>query len=431
MGAMIAAVGANGYRTTTVSDVIARAGASSKTFYRHFSNKQECFLATYDLILERAMLRLTRAYNEAEGWPERVDAAIRALFQAAVENPSAARLTLVEIAAVGPAGFERRERAFLTYERFIGDAMELAPGEGRVAELTVKALVGGIHGILSRRVLRGQPRKLMALVPDLVTWAMCYYPTPPVILCEPRPIAFDEHRRPLLLEGGRAPGTLAPHGRLNARRGLPRGDQSVSRSFVVHSQRERILDAVANLTADEGYAALKVEDIAERAAVSLNAFYQHFANLEDAFLVAYEVGHRKGLALVERAYTAQSDWRLAVRAGIAALFEFLADEPAFAKMALVDALTASSRTAERSSVGVDAFARMLIPGLDDAPVQNPMPAVTTEAITGGLFELCFYHALQGRVRDLPEMTPTATYLALTPFIGSADAARVAASGAAT
>ena len=60
------------------------------------------------------------------------------------------------------------------------------------------------------------------------------------------------------------------------------------------------------------------------------AFYEHFADKEDAFLVAYEVGHGKALASVERAYMAESDWRLAVRAGIGALFGFLASEPSFA-----------------------------------------------------------------------------------------------------
>ena len=425
MGAMIAAVGEKGYRTTTVGDVVAHAAASSKTFYKHFANKQECFLATYDLVLERAMLRLSRAYDEGKGSPKRADAPIRALFGAAVENPAAARLTLVEIGAVGQAGFERRERAFLAYERFIGEAMELAPGDGTVSETTLKALVGGIQRVLSRRVLRGQSRKLMALVPDLATWVACYYPTPSEMLSEPRPVALDENRRPLLLEGGRAPGTLAPHGRLNSRRGLPRGDQNVSRSFVVHSQRERILDAVANLTAADGYAALKVEDIAVEAALSLNAFYEHFEDMEDAFLVAYEVGHGKALAIVENAYAAETDWRLGVRAGLAALFDFMAAEPAFAQMALVDALTATPRTAERSNVGVDSFARMLAPGLEETASQNPLPTVTIEAIAGGLFELCLHYALQDRIKELPELTPTATYIALTPFLGGEEAARVA------
>jgi AcrR family transcriptional regulator len=249
------------------------------------------------------------------------------------------------------------------------------------------------------------------------------------MLAEPRPVPSDASSRSAV-EGGRAPGTLAPHARLNPRRGLPRGDQNVSHSFVVHSQRERILDAVANITAADGYAALKVETIGEQAAVSLNAFYEHFEAVEDAFLVAYEVGHGKALAIVENAYVAETDWRLAVRAGLAALFNFMASEPAFARMALVDALTATPRTAERSNAGVDAFARMLVPGLEETQRENPLPTVTIEAIAGGLFELCLHYALQRKIQELPELTSSATYIALTPFLGGSEAVRVAAGTAA-
>ena len=198
-------------------------------------------------------------------------------------------------------------------------------------------------------------------MPDLAGWAASYYPAPAAMLAEPS--ARSRGRRATgSLNGGRAPGTLAPHPPLGGRRGLPRGDQNVSRSFVVQSQRERILDAVTNLTARDGYAALRVEGIAEEAAVSLVAFYEHFADKEDAFLVAFEVGQGKALAIVESAFVAHSDWRLAVRAGIAALFDFLASEPSFAHLALLDALIATEHTAaalarRRGRVRTDARAR--------------------------------------------------------------------------
>jgi AcrR family transcriptional regulator len=192
---------------------------------------------------------------------------------------------------------------------------------------------------------------------------------------------------------------------------------------VVHSQRERILDAVANLTTERGYAGLTCESIAEEAAVSLHAFYTHFTGKEDAFLVAYEVGHHKSLAAVEAARGAQPDWERGVREGIAAMFEFLASEPAFAHMALVDALTATHRTADRSSKGGVDYARML--AADPAGQPERPPAVIVEAISGGLFELCFTHALRGRVQTLPELLPAATYFSLAPFVGAEQAARVA------
>lgn len=429
--AMIETIAEKGYRATRVADVIARAGVSRKTFYEHFANKRDCLLVTFDLVADEGMRRVEQAYREAEGWPGRVEAAIRALFEASIENPGALRLSLVEIGSVGPAGIERRERSIERYERVIREGLELAPGEGTVSEMTLKAVIGGLNRVLYRRRLKGEDAELLALIPDLVSWATSYYPTPPAILAEPRSDSAHSARAGRTPYGGRAPGTLSPHARLSPRRGLPRGEQNVSHSFVVHSQRERILDAVANLTAAEGYAALKVEDIAERAAVSLKAFYEHFAGKEDAFLVAYEIGHGKGLAFAEWAYTAEPDWRLGVRAGIAALFEFLATEPSFAHIALIDALIATAHTAERSNVGVQAFARMLVPRVEEAPGQGPAAAVTIEAIAGGVFELCLHYALQGRIHELPELTVSATYVALAPFLGPEEAARIATEPAAS
>jgi AcrR family transcriptional regulator len=421
--AMIECVAQQGYRSTRVADVIVQAGVSRKTFYEHYANKQDLLLATFDVISHEAMRRVDAAYHEAEDWPARVQTAIGVLFESAIENPGALRLNLIEIMAAGPAGIERRERSLERYEHFIRDALALAPGSGAVSDISLKAVVGGLNRVLYRRAGHADAAELRALVPDLAAWAASYYPTPEAILSEPVTLS-NRRRAAIRMQGGRAPGTLAPHPLLGGRRGLARGDQNVSRSFVVQNQRARILDAVTNLTARDGYAALKVEEIAEQAAISLVAFYEHFLDKEDAFLVAYEVGHGKCLAAVERAYVAESDWRLAVRAGIQALFEFLASEPAFAHIALVDGLIATPHTAERSHDGVTALAGMLVPGMEQTRGFSP-PAVTVEAIAGGLFDLCLRYALAGRIRELPELVPAATYIALVPFLGGEEAAHVA------
>jgi AcrR family transcriptional regulator len=423
--AMIDAIAENGYGATTVGDVVARARVSRKTFYQIFGSRQACLLSTFDVVADQSLRRVEEAHRAAEGRPGRLEATIRSLFECGIASPGALRLSLLEIGAVGATGIERRERSTARYELLIRDGLEFAPGEGGLSDAVLKAVLGGLNGVLYRRLLRGERAELLALVPDLVTWASSYHPTPAAILAElsrSRSAGESPRRVP---EGGRAPGTLAPPERPRRRRGLPPGNQSVSRSFVVHSQRERILDAVTNLTAAHGYAELKLDDIAEQAAVSLNAFYEHFADKEDAFLVAFEVGRGKALAAVERGCGDESDAPVGVGAGIAALFGFLAAEPSFAHLALVDAPIATARTAERSRVGLDAFARVLVRGLEDAPGRSQPSAVTIEAIAGGLFELCLHHALQGRTDELPELTMSATYIALAPFLGSEEAVRVA------
>jgi AcrR family transcriptional regulator len=425
--AMIEVVGRQGGHATTVDDVVRAAGMSRKTFYRHFKNKQDCLLRTADLLIDVSLMEIERAYLQSDVWPGRVDAALRALFGLANDNPGSVRLSLVEVGAVGREGLERRERWFGEFERFIMDAVKLAPEPGETSPVVVKAIVGGVAGVLTRRLVpHGKRLRLTPLIGDLVSWMTAYHPMPAVMLSPPsgeRSVASWPG-----LVGGRAPGTLAPQGPFSRRRGLPRGDNNASRSFVVHNQRERILDAVTVLTAARGYAAVNVEDIVEEAAISLKAFYEHFENKDDAFIVAYEVGHLKCRAFVEAAYAAESDWRRSVRAGITALLCFLASEPAFARIALVDALTASPRAAERSSLALSSFAQLVTPGLKPTAGEARASEVTVDAIAGGVFELCLDRAIRDQITTLPELIPVSTYFALAPFIGGEEAAAIATQG---
>jgi AcrR family transcriptional regulator len=424
--AMIDAVGEKGYRATTISDLVGRAGVSRKTFYEHFANKQECLLATFDVIAADGRRRAIDAYRKAEGegLQGAVEASIRALFEATIDNPGAARLNMVEIVAAGPAGVERREQAIEQYRTFVRGMLQHEHGEGTVPDAVVRGVVGGLSRILYSRVRHGRRAELRQLVPDLMRWVTCYRPgsawTP--VPDEESPIPAP---KPIVaaMSGGRAPGTLASSS--DGDLGLVRGMSNVLRSFALHSQRERIVDAVANLTSAGGYADLTVEKIASEAAMSLQTFYEHFKSKEEAFLFTYEVGHAHGLALVERAYATQSDWPNGVKATIAALLDYLGSEPAFARLALLHMLIATPRTAERANAGITEYLSVLEPGFEETSEHRRPPAITVEAIGGALFELMYSCVMRDRIHEMPSMTKHATYVSLAPFIGSTEAAKVA------
>jgi AcrR family transcriptional regulator len=426
--AMLYSVGEQGYGTTVVADVIARAVASRKTFYEHFEDKHACFFALSDEIasdwVERIELATEGPYEVdgsgganppgAEKMAHVIDALVGELFDLALENPAALRVLAVELTAAGPAGIERRERTLEALARPLGDALGEDPADGG---LLSRVLIGAILRMLYSRARRGarvrRPRRtdLRDLSPQVAVWAGRYrlgsnaMPAPP----------SSSDAGAGLTVGGRAPGTLSLSSRAIERRGLPRGEGNVSRSFVIHNQRERILDALANLSAAKGYGATTIPEIVQEAAVSVQAFYEHFSGKEDAFLVAYELGHRKALAIVERAYESREDWPTAVRAGIAALLEFLASEPAFAHLALIDALTASPKAATAAYQAMNGYAAMLEPGLDLGADGQPPTAIVVEATTAALFELCFVYVVSERARELPGLTDIAEYIALRAF----------------
>jgi AcrR family transcriptional regulator len=421
MKAMVDVVGERGYGATTVADLTGAAGVSRKAFYQHFTNKDECFLATYDAIVQDGFDRVASASRGPGKLRQQLGSGLDVLFELAIDHAPMQRLVLIEVAALGPAGIERRERLVGSYEALLRENLGVAPRPGPIRNPLLRAIVGGFLRLLYTHVQRRAQQRLPELIPDLVRWSFSYLPPPEAMnaIADPRPLRPRSD-----LVGGRAPGSLSPWSTSSRGRSGYR-TPNVSRSFLVHSQRERVLDAIAQLSAEQGYGHIKVDDIVERAAVSLQAFYEHFADKEDAFLVAYEVGHGKSRAIVERAYDAAPDWPHGVAAGITALLEFLASEPAFAHMALLDALIATPRTAERSNRGVRDYVELLLTGFEQAPEAQRPPDLTIEAVAGGLFELCLTYALQHHVSELAELAPRAIYLALAPFIGTEKAWQVA------
>jgi hypothetical protein len=116
-------------------------------------------------------------------------------------------------------------------------------------------------------------------------------------------------------------------------------------------------------------------------------------------------------------------WERAVRAAIAALFEFLVDQPAQTSACVVGERGAGRDGLARRDQLIDRFAALLRPGF--AATDRPPPPVVAEAIGGGIYELVRSHVLERRLDRLTEAIPDATVVALSPFLGPAGALQVA------
>ncbi len=132
-GAMIELVAARGYEASTVAELCALAGVSKRTLYERFpGGKQQCFLATYDIIVHRAETHILLAGRcELEGIVgvgpvERLRGLVEAFAHDVAAYPNAARLALVEASDAGPGG-ARTQRAHDTTGR-AGDLLERSCG---------------------------------------------------------------------------------------------------------------------------------------------------------------------------------------------------------------------------------------------------------------------------------------------------------------
>jgi AcrR family transcriptional regulator len=198
---------------------------------------------------------------------------------------------------------------------------------------------------------------------------------------------------------------------------LPSGRHRLSREFVVSSQRDRLLQAMAHLCAEKGLPAVTVRDIVDRAQVSRTTFYELFEDKEAYLLGANE-------AFVERFLIAFSGgagreevpWIDGVREGLGLLLSFFAAEPAFARMCIVDMLVAGPRALARDMVAVRLVTGYVDRGRPQLEGREALPASVADAVVGGVGAVIRNEVLNGRTEHLPELLPDLLYLALSFFL---------------
>src|SRR6185312_1671373 len=118
-GAMVTSVCQRGYEATTLSDLVEISGVSSRTFYDLFPDKQACFLATLEAIIEAAIAYAAQSAGEAggkEAWEDRAHQGFQAFAAMIVAQPAAARLALVDVYAAGSEALPPIERAVAGFE---------------------------------------------------------------------------------------------------------------------------------------------------------------------------------------------------------------------------------------------------------------------------------------------------------------------------
>lgn len=174
---------------------------------------------------------------------------------------------------------------------------------------------------------------------------------------------------------------------------LPSGRHGLTREAVVASQRGRLVDAMAEVVAEKGYAATTVADVVERAGVSRRTFYEQFADKEGCFLAAYDVGLAAVLGRIRDAVeTAPAPgWRELARSGVEAFLALLAAEPAFARALQVEILTAGPAALERRAGMLTMFSGVWRNVHERARAEDPavpeLPDEVFTILTAGLEEL--------------------------------------------
>ena len=207
----------------------------------------------------------------------------------------------------------------------------------------------------------------------------------------------------------------------STRRPLP-GRQPLSREFIAHHQRTRIVAALATEVSERGYQTVTVADVVKRARIARSTFYENFSSKAECFLTAQEFAMSAALKRVIEAAGQADDWPRRVAAGLTAFLDYVVEEPELARTCMVEALAAGPASIGYYEESLQSFISLFRLGRDVSSHGGDLPETIEEAIIGGVFWIVYQGLTRSPAQDLEEILPEIVEFALTPYIG-AEAAR--------
>jgi AcrR family transcriptional regulator len=386
-GATIEAIDLRGYKATTVAHVIALAGVSRRAFYEQFSNKEDCFLATYDIVVARSKKRMLEGWMSERGWDNRMHRSCQAFVEDVTKNAKAARLVLIEGMGIGARSRERLTRSAVAFERLLAAGFKAAPDGVRLPPLAPKVIVGGGRYVVFERLRSGREAELGLLTDELLDWISAY---------------------------------RSPAARIGLTRAIPHTPVEPARFLESEEKRARVLGAVVHLTLDQGYGELTDPQIAQFAGMSTESFHKHFPTKQACFLAAIDEFAQETVETVTAAAAGGSDWAEATYLGVRAGIEHFVAHPGLVKMAFVDLFEMGPPVTDSIGRTLERLSTLL---RENSPEPLRAPALAHEAIAGALWAVIGSYAARKRVKYLPSLVDHLAFVVLAPYVGPKVAAQ--------
>jgi AcrR family transcriptional regulator len=173
-------------------------------------------------------------------------------------------------------------------------------------------------------------------------------------------------------------------------------------------QRRRLVRAAIEEFAARGYHRTSVEDIVRSARTSRTAFYAFFDNREDAMYGALQTSLRALLDTVRDALLHADPERNITEVGVAAYVKCLVEDPAAARIVLLEGVgTSPEVNALRSRIRreIADLIRDLWADYDPVAASSPHAQAIAVGVFGILFESMVHLAETNRLDDAPSHVP--------------------------
>ncbi len=182
------------------------------------------------------------------------------------------------------------------------------------------------------------------------------------------------------------------------------------------TRREAILEGMIRVAGNKGYLAASVADVVIESGVSRTTFYKHFDNKRDCFLSAYDLAAKRIVGAGIDGCAAGQSWQECAVGGLAAIVELLDEEPALARVAVIESVAAGTEGRRLRQATLGGLAQLLEQGRRD-PTAPDLPPHTALMAVGAVAGLIFDGLQDDKAVDLPALLPDLNFALLVPYLG--------------
>ena len=378
--AMVEVITEHGYDATTVRRLAQKAGVSTRTFYQHYSGKEECFLRTQELIAHQWVERIDVSRGNGGSGEKVFLTGARALLQEWLEWPEAARLMLVDACSAGPRMFSQARNSF---RGIAAKCCSPDVAKNDTSRLLSEGMIAGMVGVMRSRLLHGRS---VEVEDQLLNWVSSCCPALsfgiqgfPADFKAPAP-ELSRLVSSSNVEG--KDGALAPRG-----------------------ARALLLSAVSKLAATGQADILTPRRISEAAGVSQRKFHGTFPSLDMCLIAAVEWHVEKAMNKIRQQRGPSVSQFDDVSQSIALLCALVSREPALANLCFGELGLAGGeklRCQERVIAAIGTF------------IPDRTCGIAAEASANAVWSVLSSEASSRRTTRLSASVPVLTYLLLVP-----------------
>lgn len=382
-GAMIELVAERGYGGVTVRGLARLAGVSSRSFYECFANVEECFLATYTVIIRDTL----RFPGKPVAVPEdRLRSRLRWFFTVLEKESKAAALVLVDAPSTGSALRVKIRGANRELERFIQIEVAAATTSPVLPKPLAHGAATAALQLARSQLLSANPASTAAVADEFADWL-------------------------LGLDRGGSSALWAPDGYASW---WPADPPAPDWSGVIGDERNFLIAAATKVALRDGYAELTVPTICREAGVPRRAFDACFQGVAACFLAAVEMRIAGTLARAEAHAEGAASWERGVVRVMASICGELRRDPALARLAFVEIVASGAPGVELRERTLGRWARRLRRTAPRGIRPGQLSADASVAAAAAIIAA-------SRLKRLDRAVPRAAFAVLAPLVGSAGA----------